>query len=196
MCHFTASDEVKSCMLPLSSPTANTRLMKTSVSTSLGGTAYDELIRRIRRRERNGSGSLGELEVCHCCPFDEVSVKRLPYLDLSPWFAFKAPYLHVKNRTTQPSYPEMQSRRLSRRLPKPHPKLSEYVTCPLRTVHILRLQVSEGPLVPVDLRNKKHGPDSSLRNRRQDLSRETVRTSWSSGLKAMRVTVRAWPSSG
>ena len=42
----------------------------------------------------------------------------------------------------------------------------------------------------------RYEPDSSLRNRRQDLSRETVRMSWSSGLKAMRVTVRVWPSSG
>lgn len=38
----------------------------------------------------------------------------------------------------------MRSRRPSRLLPKPHPKLCERETCPLRPVHILRLQVSQG----------------------------------------------------
>ena len=56
------------------------------VSTSyFGDTGYDELIRRIRRRERNGSSSSGELEVCHGCPFSEVPIERLPYFDLFPW---------------------------------------------------------------------------------------------------------------
>jgi hypothetical protein len=55
------------------------------VSTSFfGDTGYDELIRRIRRRERNGSSCFGELEVCHGCPFGKVAIKRLPYLDLFP----------------------------------------------------------------------------------------------------------------
>ena len=83
--HVTASDEVKSSMLPFSSPMANIRLSETVSTSYFGDTGYDELIRRMRRRERNGSSSLGELEVCHGCPFGDVSIERLPYLDLFSW---------------------------------------------------------------------------------------------------------------
>ncbi|SRR6266403_483759 len=89
ICHFTASGEVKSNMFPFSSPTANIRLMKTSAHTFNIG--YDELIRCIRRRECNGSGSVGELDVCHCGPFSEIAIKRLPYFDLSPWVRVNGP---------------------------------------------------------------------------------------------------------
>jgi hypothetical protein len=89
--HFTTSDEVKSSMLPFSSPTANIRLSEKSQHILLWRYRYDELIRRIRRRECNGSGSFGELDVCHGCPFTEVSIERLPYLDLFPWVRVNGP---------------------------------------------------------------------------------------------------------
>jgi hypothetical protein len=43
---------------------------------------YDELVRLVRRRERNGGGSTRQFQIRNCCPFGKVAIEALPYLHL------------------------------------------------------------------------------------------------------------------
>ena len=130
--HFTALDEVKSSMLPFSSPTANIRLSEKSV--------YPTLEKQSTTNSSDASGGANATAVAASESLKSVTavhLVRFPsrgchILTCFHGFALTAPVLHVGVKTTQPSYLEMPSRRPSRLPPKPHPKLSERVTCPPR----------------------------------------------------------------
>jgi hypothetical protein len=141
VCHFIASDEVKSSMFPFSSPTANIRLVKMSAHPSQGiqGTTNSfDTSEGANATAVAASGSLMSATAVHLV---RLLSRGCHILTCLHGFALTPPVVHVTAKTTQPSYPEMRSRRPSRRPPKPHPRLSEHVTCLLRSAHILHTKL-------------------------------------------------------
>ena len=186
-------------MFPLSSPTANTRLMKMSAhpqgvqhTTNSSDTSEGANATAVA-----ASGSFKSATAVHLMRLPSRGCHILTYLRdlrLSPrgWTS-KGPLNRLIPRCGREDLPVC--------CPSPIPNYASvrlvhcdrYISYGYKSVRV------RGP-VPSWIRGLKvlyDGPDSSsLRNRRQDLSRETVRTSWSSGLNAIRVTVSVWPSSG
>jgi hypothetical protein len=136
--HFTTSDEVKNSMLPFSSPTANIRLSERSApptleiqcTTNSSGASVCANATAVAASE-----SFKSATAVHLLRFPS---RGCHILTCFHGLALADPAIfHVRVKTARPSYLEMPSRRPSRLPTKPHPKLSERVTCLPREVLIL-----------------------------------------------------------
>jgi len=191
ICQFATSVDVNSRIFPVSSPTASMRLVDTLADPKRSVrriTNWFDLVEGANAAAVAALGNLRSAVTVHLAKSPRRHCQILTYVQSS----CSGSHDYGSRRSTQQFYLWTQSRRLCHQAPMRHPKLSERETCPRRPAGILGTEIQIFGIGDLT----KGSPVSSLRNRRHVLSRETVRTSWSSALKAMRVTVRAWPSRG
>jgi hypothetical protein len=180
-------------MLPFSSPMANIRLLEKSEHPTLeiqGTTNSSDASVGANATAVAASESLKSATAVHLVRFPS---RGCHILTCFHGFALAAP---VVARWSEDYSTVLSRDAVAKTFPSAAHAPSQIIrACDLSTAigtYPTYEATCQGPSLRGFFRNEgiRYGPDPSLLNRRQDLSRETVRTSWSSGLKAMRVTVR------